>query len=197
MNTSFNPFAGVFDSVRPALRGAAHVCAVFGCALLERLDSIYDALDTRQQFYRSPKSVAADANGEAAITYEIPPGERIRLVSATGSGITPTGAEGCAAYLGSVDNTNLLHVFTYGERFSEIFSEGEYLDGGSQLIFHYTGQTPGERCTINLKYTREHEHPAQGVGGEKRPSGLPSNSVGTEIERHFPGILETEQPSGH
>jgi hypothetical protein len=110
------------------------------------------AQNSREQFARRQLVGIADATGIADLTLDVPVGLGFRLVSAACSGAAPGGGTGAAIYLGDPSNeANLIHVFTYAQRFSEMFAEGEYVDSGGRIVVRFVGQPLNQRCTANLK----------------------------------------------
>lgn len=127
---------------------------------LDRIESnVADAVgqiqaqEAREEFARRPLTATADAAGIADVTYDVPLGLGVKLISAACSGSAAGAGVTASIYLGGPDNeANLIHVFNYSDvRFSSLFAEGEYVDSGGRIVIRFRGQAVGQKCTANLK----------------------------------------------
>lgn len=120
----------------------------------EQLSRVIHAIQSqgqRRDFRRVPGQLAADANGNAYLGFQVPIGVGWNLVSVAATGGPDTGNSGCAIYLNSVEPMNLVAVLDYGQRMSMDFQAEEYVAPGQYLIVAFTGQTNGNLCTANIK----------------------------------------------
>lgn len=106
----------------------------------------------KRHYHRIAHAVVADSTGVAELRFRTHSGGW-HLVSVAITGDTPSTTTGCAIYRNETsDGVNLLHVVTYGSLASDQFSDGEYVGEGEQIIVRFFGQTPGTRCTANIKF---------------------------------------------
>lgn len=187
------------DQMRPAMERIGERCDHFAGRVLDQLEGIRRAVETDpvSMFRRWPQSGVSNAAGLADLVYEVPLDKSVRLISAACSGVAPTATTGCAVYLGDADNeANLLHVFSYGQRFSDGFPEGAYVGAGEKIIIRFVAQGAAQRVTANLNVSLLHPAKVPNAPGAGQPFDAPGlfGQETEEIERHFPDI--TGQPVG-
>jgi hypothetical protein len=168
------------DQFRPALRGAAKVTAVFGAAVLQRLDTIAEGVTVRTRTRRYVEPMVFTAPGTKNL--EVPAGERWNLA------------------LIAVDTAaSLITIRSGGSlRYVRLFSAPD-TSGPDVTLSAGPGAPIDISCdkaaqvTLHIDIVESADPQNTPGAGDRLPRGLPSNAVGTEIERHFPGVLhETE-----
>lgn len=162
------------DLVTPHAVRVGSTAEAYAQRIVARLDAIVHELQDEgpERFATDTGAAQANAAGVADVVFELRPGQRVELLSLTGSGVAPGGSTGCALYhTDPSSELNLLHVFNYGQRFSDGFDTGEYVEGAT-LVVRFVGQTPGQLCTARLKMKLSAPVKAtRGIGGQPNPQG--------------------------
>lgn len=170
------------DQLRPAIHGGVRACAIFAQGCLERLDYICDQL-TDSTPHRYVEQMNFTGAGTRQI--EVPIGEQWTLAL-----IAVNIASSTTVVIRSGGFLRYARVFPT----SDTDGPNSQLSAGPGAPIEVTVSAAAEVALhINIF---EHDEPQHARGaGERLPVGLPSNSVGTEIERHFPGILREHDPA--
>lgn len=140
------------EAIRPHAIRVGQTAEAYAQRIIARLEGIQDALQDEgpERFAVDTGAAVADATGTADVIFDTRPGQSMELLSLTGSG-GGGGGTGCAVYHTDPTNElNLLHVLDYGTRFSDAFPSGEYVKG-ARVVVRFTGQPPGQQCTVRLK----------------------------------------------
>lgn len=172
---------GYAEQFRPAVRGFARTCNVFALAVLQRMDTIITLLgnDVRVRRYVEPLVFTGAGTKEL----EVPIGDewKLSLLSVSAAATITIRSGGTLRFVKTFAGPD-----TIGPDAS--ISAGP----GAPISITSTGAA---EVTLHITVTDSVRSQSARGAGEVRPPGLPSNSVGTEIERHWPGILTDTQES--
>lgn len=171
-----NVISSWIEQFRPAARGVASASALFARATLERLDAIREAVEDGNTSNTRNRTSHHSFTGPTVRELEVPIGESwgVSLVAASAA---------CTVTVRSGGQLRFVKAYTAADTTSV---DTVPIGGpGAPLTLTITGEAE----VALVFFVTETTNPDRSTSGETKPAGLPSNSVGTEIERHFPGVL--------